>query len=97
MVPIEGLGGLKPAGGPEKPGYAQSRPSSASGASSGSKSEDKAEISNQGLALIALHDIPPTREGLVKALKAAINSGKYDVEAALKSGLPGLAEDLSRA
>ena len=93
MVPIQNVGGPKPPGDPEKPELSRksSDPAKVPEPESG---EDRAEISARGLALIGLRQIPPTRADLVEALKTAINSGRFNLDNALDSAIPGLAEDL---
>ena len=53
--------------------------------------------SDQGLVLVALKGVPPTREELVDTLKAAIAGGRYDLDQALDGAIDALAEDLSRS
>jgi hypothetical protein len=93
MVPIDGLGGAKPSVGPDRTGF-PSKPTPSDTAPAKDEKHDRAEISTTGLALIALRDIPITREDLVAALRAAVNSGKYGLDKALDSALPGLMGDV---
>ena len=96
MVPIQGLGGVGPAGRPE--GSQDTPPAGSAQANGGSagapQGADRAEISDRGLALIALKSIPATRADLVEALKAAIQAGKYSLPEALDGAAPDLAEDV---
>ncbi len=91
MVPIDGLGGAKPTGGPGKPLY-PNKPAPSTDTPDPESGEDSAVISDRGLALIGLREIPPTREALVDMLKAAINNGTYNLEGALDDIIDGLTE-----
>ena len=93
MVPIQGVGGVGPAGrpdgsqDPQPAGQAQNGTGTPQGA-------DRAEISDRGLALIALRSVPATREDLVEALKAAIQAGKYSLPEALDGAAPDLDQNV---
>ena len=96
MVPIDGLGGAKPPGSVPSSDLTSKARTSGSPPESGAPA-DRAEISDQGLVLVALKGLPATREDLVNELKAAISSGDFDVAAALDSALPGLLDDVSHS
>ena len=96
MVPIDGLGGAKPPRGLRPPDPPSK--SSTSGSSGGpGETQDRAEISDLGLVLVALKGVPPTREDLVNAIKTAISRGEFDADTVPDGALPGLSDDVSRS